>query len=297
MPALPARAASAARRKRRRIAARRRRLASRKADLALGHREARHAIEEADNLLAFVAEVFRDGERQPRGAAATRRSLVRRRRDDHGFLQAFGAQRILDEFRTSRPRSPIRPIDDDVRIAPRASIDMMVDLPTPDPAKMPRRWPRAHGANTSMAFTPSDIFWSTRARTCALGAIARTGRGRQPAGSAPFPSSGSAKASITRPSQPSDGRTVSRPEVKVNRRARPQAVERIAGQKNGAIALETHEFAARAVFVAETNRSAQSKGLGGAGDLDPQALQGGHAAFMAAGLEGLQVADGRGQHE
>ncbi len=38
----------------------------------------------------------------------------------------------------------------------RAIMPSSVDLPTPEPAKMPRRWPRPQGTSASIARTPSD---------------------------------------------------------------------------------------------------------------------------------------------
>ena len=38
----------------------------------------------------------------------------------------------------------------------RAIMPSSDDLPTPEPAKMPRRWPRPHGTSASSARTPSD---------------------------------------------------------------------------------------------------------------------------------------------
>ena len=52
------------------------RLAGGEADLALRHRKARDGIQKADDLLAFVAEVFGDGEGQPSGAAAAGRGFI-----------------------------------------------------------------------------------------------------------------------------------------------------------------------------------------------------------------------------
>ena len=55
---------------------------------------------------------------------------------------------------TSRPRSPISATTETSASVPRAIIDSRLDLPTPDPAKMPRRWPRPHGTAVSRARTP-----------------------------------------------------------------------------------------------------------------------------------------------
>ena len=53
---------------------------------------------------------------------------------------------------------------------PRAIMDSRLDLPTPEPAKMPSRWPRPAGTRVSSARTPSEIGASTRWRSRACGA-------------------------------------------------------------------------------------------------------------------------------
>ena len=57
--------------------------------------------------------------------------------------------------RTSRPRSPTSASTVTAASVPRVIIDSSVDLPTPEPAKMPMRWPRPHGTSVSSARTPS----------------------------------------------------------------------------------------------------------------------------------------------
>ena len=57
--------------------------------------------------------------------------------------------------RTSRPRSPTRQITLTSADVERAIMPSSDDLPTPEPAKMPRRWPRPHGSSASSARTPS----------------------------------------------------------------------------------------------------------------------------------------------
>ena len=47
--------------------------------------------------------------------------------------------------RTSRPRSPTSASTVTGASVPRVIIESSVDLPTPEPAKMPMRWPRPHG--------------------------------------------------------------------------------------------------------------------------------------------------------
>src|ERR1041384_3203536 len=86
--------------------------------------------------------------------------------------------------RTSRPRSPTSASTTVSNPSLRASIASSVDLPTPEPAKMPTRWPAQIGANRSMTRTPVRSGLWTRARLLAAGAErveaaalpARTGR-------------------------------------------------------------------------------------------------------------------------
>ena len=77
--------------------------------------------------------------------------------------------------RTSRPRSPIRPTTTTSQVAWRASMDSSTDLPTPEPAKMPRRWPRQVVVKTSMDRTPRSSRSPTRPREWAGGGAARRG--------------------------------------------------------------------------------------------------------------------------
>jgi hypothetical protein len=56
--------------------------------------------------------------------------------------------------RTSRPRSPISAITFTSASAWLAIMPSKVDLPTPLPAKMPKRWPRPQGTKVSMALMP-----------------------------------------------------------------------------------------------------------------------------------------------
>ena len=66
--------------------------------------------------------------------------------------------------RTSRPRSPIRPMTRTSASVPRVIWASRLDLPTPEPAKMPRRWPLPQGTRVSSARTPKVSGWSTRVR-------------------------------------------------------------------------------------------------------------------------------------
>ena len=55
----------------------------------------------------------------------------------------------------------------------RANIDIIIDLPTPEPAKMPIRWPRQIDKKVLMERTPTSILGPTRLRKWAFGACAR----------------------------------------------------------------------------------------------------------------------------
>ena len=74
-----------------------------------------------------------------------------------------------------------------------------VDLPTPEPAKTPTRWPRQSGVNRSMTRTPVFSGWVTRSRSMAGGGATSMATGAGPAGSGPAPSTGSPSALMTRP--------------------------------------------------------------------------------------------------
>jgi len=57
----------------------------------------------------------------------------------------------------------------------RAIMPRRVDLPTPEPAKMPMRWPRPMGIMPSMARTPVTIRRVMRLRVRASGGRATAG--------------------------------------------------------------------------------------------------------------------------
>src|SRR5216684_1659943 len=69
----------------------------------------------------------------------------------------------------------------------RASIDNSTDLPTPEPAKMPSRWPRQQVRKVLSARTPRSSGRPTRLRECAGGGALRNGVGDDGAATAPDP--------------------------------------------------------------------------------------------------------------
>src|SRR3954470_4663424 len=99
--------------------------------------------------------------------------------------------------RTSRPRSPTRQITLTSALVERAIMPSSEDLPTPEPAKMPRRWPRPQGTRASSARTPSETCSVMRVRCSGSGGEASMGRCSY--ASSGGPSSGRPRPSTTRP--------------------------------------------------------------------------------------------------
>jgi hypothetical protein len=86
-----------------------------------------------------------------------------------------------------------------------------LDLPTPEPANSPRRWPWRQVAKQFSARIPRSSRTPRRARAVAPGGAASTDLSSSPTGSGPRLSSGRASGSSTRPSQPSDTASVPLP--------------------------------------------------------------------------------------
>ena len=107
--------------------------------------------------------------------------------------------------RTSRPRSPTSASTTVSKAAAWAIIDRMVDLPTPEPAKMPTRWPWQSGVNRSTTRTPVFSGLRTRARVMAAGGWRSMAIGFSPRESRPPSSMGSPSALTTRPFQSGAG--------------------------------------------------------------------------------------------
>ena len=82
--------------------------------------------------------------------------------------------------RTSRPRSPTSAMTTLSKPGEEASMASMVDLPTPEPAKTPMRWPAQSGVKKSMTRTPLLIGFLTRSRVIAAGGSASIGAERGP---------------------------------------------------------------------------------------------------------------------
>ncbi len=104
--------------------------------------------------------------------------------------------------RTSRPRSPTRAMTLTSALLPRAIMPIRVLLPTPDPAKMPIRWPVPQGISASIARTPRASGLRMLGRRSTSGGRASMERRPSSAGR-PRPSSGRPRPSSTRPSSAS----------------------------------------------------------------------------------------------
>ena len=112
--------------------------------------------------------------------------------------------------RTSRPRSPTRPITLTSAAVSRAIMPSSVLLPTPEPAKMPSRWPRPHGQERVDRAHAEGQRLADRGGA-AVGPAARVdGPQRSVAGAARRPSIGRPRPSITRPSSAVADRDVER---------------------------------------------------------------------------------------
>ena len=153
-PGRPARRAAATGEHRRRIAARGGRFAGGQADLALGHGEARDRIHQQQHVAALVAEVFGDGGRGERGLHARERRLVAGGDDDHAARQAFRAEIALEEFVDFAAALADQADHDHVGVGVPAIMPRSTLLPTPEPAKMPSRWPRPQVSIASITWTP-----------------------------------------------------------------------------------------------------------------------------------------------
>src|SRR3954470_2878839 len=104
--------------------------------------------------------------------------------------------------RTSRPRSPTRQMTLMSAVVERAIMPSSDDLPTPEPAKMPRRWPRPQGTMPSRTRTPRPTRSRMRGRSRASGGAPAAERTRPSGRSSPW-SIGRPRPSSTRPSSSS----------------------------------------------------------------------------------------------
>ena len=100
---------------------------------------------------------------------------------------------------TSRPRSPTRAMTLMSALTFLAIMPMRVLLPTPEPAKMPTRWPLPMVSILSMALMPNSIRSRMGGRWKGLISSDFSTQKGVPPGKGPLPSMGRPRASITRP--------------------------------------------------------------------------------------------------
>ena len=144
-------------------------------------------------------------------AIAVARSAPRIR--NRGDLSAGTATMIVRAFEvpvsafstkwpTSRPRSPTSPTTTTSASVKRVIMPRSTDLPTPEPAMIPRRWPQPMLSSELITRTPTSSGSVTGERCSGLSGM--PARGQRPFCCASGrPSSGWPRPSITRPSKPS----------------------------------------------------------------------------------------------
>ena len=132
-----------------------RRFACSEADFALGHGDARQAIEQEEDIAAFGAEGLGDGRCGARGAEPHGGGVVAGGSDDDAAPERIEPEVVLDEIAHFASALADEGDDRDSSAAvPRASIPSRVLLPTPEPAKIPTRCPRPSVRKPSIARTP-----------------------------------------------------------------------------------------------------------------------------------------------
>ena len=177
----------------RRVAAGRRRLAGGEADLALGHRDAGEAVHHQHDVAGRRRGTTRRSgwRRRPRAAAPpAAASEVATTTTERA--RPSGPRSFSMNSRTSRPRSPTRAMHRDLGVGAAGDHRQQAcDLPTPEPAKMPMRWPRPHGdERVEGADAEADLAVDPGARPAASGACvvdrdlaaARSAAGRRRSG-------------------------------------------------------------------------------------------------------------------
>ena len=120
------------------------------------------------------------------------------------FLSPSSPRDSSMKSRTSRPRSPMRQVITTSASEKRAICPIRVDLPTPEPANRPIRWPWPMVSRPSMARTPIEMCLVTRMRLRGSGAVRSTDHScsspvRSKLGP---PSMGRPRPSTMRPSRP-----------------------------------------------------------------------------------------------
>ena len=133
----------------------------------------------------------------------------------------------------------------------RASIASKVDLPTPEPAKMPMRWPWQQVVKALIARTPRSSLAPTRARVVAGGGAALMRIGAPAPGQA-GPSHPSARQSRSNAAQPGFARIDgSRVVLEIGAGAQRNSVQRTQWHHQGAAIAKADHFAGNLLAVSE----------------------------------------------
>jgi hypothetical protein len=162
------------------------------------------AVHHAQHVLALVAEILGERQRQIGRLPPHQRRLVGGRDHHHRAREPLLAEVVLHEFLHLAAALADQADHRDVASTLRASIDSSTDLPTPEPAKMPMRWPGSRWEGVERAHAEIERRADPLARMRGGGGAAER-IGRRPCGSGPLPSIGSPIALTTRPSQAADG--------------------------------------------------------------------------------------------
>ena len=86
----------------------------------------------------------------------------------HIFLRAAPVMACSTKAPTSRPRSPIKPTTMTSALQNRVIMASKTDLPTPDPATIPTRWPLPIVSREFTERTPTSKGWVMGARSSGL---------------------------------------------------------------------------------------------------------------------------------
>ena len=113
--------------------------------------------------------------------------------------RAAPATLVSRKSATSRERSPISPITMTSALAARTIMPSSTDLPTPEPAMMPTRWPWPIVSSPLIARTPTSSGTRTRPRSSGDWSLPASGQLPAPR-IGPSPSIGLPAPSTTRPS-------------------------------------------------------------------------------------------------
>ena len=226
---------------RRRVAARGRRFPDGEADFPLGHGQAGGGIHHQHDVPAQIAEIFGHRGGHLGGLDAHQGGLIGSGDDDDRTGQARLPRSFSRNSFTSRPRSPMRAMTFTALWQLRAIMPSNTDLPTPEPANRPTRWPLPMVLNPSMARMPVTMGSADAAAVQGIGGIVvdAPGFGQQdgplPVDRFPEPVDDAAQERLAH----AHGKDASGGH---DFHAGPQAVQLAQRHQQGGLAAEAHHF-------------------------------------------------------